>query len=57
MNQIELLKQERDRLNSSCLLQSQVMLNKKEDETDIGSMFREEIDDLKENLERKEYLL
>ena len=57
MNQIELLKQERDRLNSSCLLHSQVMLNKKEDETDIGSMFREEIDDLKENLEMKEYLL
>jgi len=32
-------------------------LNKKEIETDIGSMFREEIDDMKENLERKEYLL
>jgi len=34
-----------------------VLLNKKEIENDIGSMFREEIDDMKENLERKEYLL
>jgi hypothetical protein len=39
------------------LLQQQVQLNLKENECDIGSMFREEIEDMKENLERKEYLL
>ena len=56
-NLVEKLKQERDRLNSSFLLQQQVNLNKKENETDIGDIYKEQIEDLKENLERKEYLL
>ena len=32
-------------------------MHKKENENEIGSIFKEEIEDLKENLERKEYLL
>jgi hypothetical protein len=32
-------------------------LNIKEKDLDIGDIYKEQIDDLKENLERKEYLL
>jgi rRNA maturation endonuclease Nob1 len=53
----ESLREERDRLNSSCLLTSQVELNKQQKEIEISEIFQEQIDELKENLERKEYLL
>ena len=32
-------------------------MNTKEKDIDIGDIYKEQIDDLKENLERKEYLL
>lgn len=32
-------------------------MNTKEKDLDIGDIYKEQIDDLKENLERKEYLL
>lgn len=39
------------------LLQQQVFLNTKDKELDIGEIYKEKLEDLKENLERKEYLL
>ena len=39
------------------LLQQQIFLNTKDKELDIGEIFKEKLEDLKENLERKEYLL
>lgn len=55
--QCESLREERDRLNSQGLLHQQVVLNSKEKDLEITEIFREQIDELKENLERKEYLL
>jgi len=39
------------------LLQQQVFQNSKDKELDIGEIYKEKLEDLKENLERKEYLL
>jgi hypothetical protein len=39
------------------LLQQQIFLNTKDKELDIGEIYKEKLEDLKENLERKEYLL
>lgn len=55
--QLESLREERNRLNSQSLLSQQVVLNSKEKDLEISEIFREQIDELKENLERKEYLL
>ena len=38
-------------------MQQQVLLNTGEKDADIASIYKDEIDDLKENCERKEYLL
>lgn len=51
------MQEERDRLNSTILLQQQITLNSKEKQTEVGEIYKEEIAELKENLERKEYLL
>lgn len=55
--QLETLKSERDRLSGQILLQQQVDLNMKEKDVEIRDIYKEQIDDLKESLERKEYLL
>lgn len=57
MGQLERVSEERDRLNSTILLQQQINLNNKEKQSEVGEIYKEEILELKENLERKEYLL
>ena len=57
LGQMEKVKAENDRLNGTILLQNQVNLNSKEKQMEIGDIYKEQIEDLKENLERKEYLL
>jgi hypothetical protein len=44
-------------MQANYLLQQQIFENKKEKEQEIDGIWKDEIDDLKENLERKEYLL
>ena len=39
------------------LLQSQILQHREEKKEDVEAIFKDEIDELKENLERKEYLL
>lgn len=39
------------------LMQQQIISNTREKEDDIAEIYKDEIDELKENLERKEYLL
>jgi len=48
---------ERDRLSSTILLQKQINLNSQDKQIEIADLYKEQITDLKENLERKEYLL
>lgn len=38
-------------------MQSQIISNTREKEDDFAEIYKDEIDELKENLERKEYLL
>ena len=38
-------------------MQSQIISNVQEKEEDVAEIYKDEIDELKENLERKEYLL
>ena len=51
------LKQERDSLQANFLLQKQIIENGKDKEDDMAYIWKDEIEDLKESLERKEYLL
>ena len=48
---------ERDQLSAQLLISQQIQGDKNNQEKDMEEMFQEEIDELKENLERKEYLL
>lgn len=48
---------ERDALNANFLMQKQIIENTKDKEDDVAEIYKDEIDELKENLERKEYLL
>ena len=54
---IKALQTERDSLHANFLLQKQIMENEQEKKDEIGGIWQDEIDDLKEGLERKEYLL
>ena len=56
-SRVKNLTAERDQLTAEFLLQQQIISNGKDKEDDIAKIYKEEIDELKENLERKEYLL
>ena len=54
---IDDLEQERDTLSAKLLISSQIQSDKHQQVKDLQDFYKEEIDELKENLERKEYLL
>ena len=56
-SRVKTLTEQRDQLQASFLLSQQVKEGQKDQEDDIEGIYKEEIDELKENLERKEYLL
>ena len=47
----------KDRLSSQLLIQEQIHSEKMSGYKDIDETYKEELEELKENLERKEYLL
>lgn len=49
--------EDRDSLHARVLILQQIVEDTKDKEDDIAEMFKDEIEELKENLERKEYLL
>lgn len=49
--------EERDSLHARVLILQQIVEDTKDKEDDVAEMFKDEIEELKENLERKEYLL
>jgi hypothetical protein len=49
--------EERDQLNARLFIMQQILDNNKDKEEDVAEIYRDEIEELKENLERKEYLL
>lgn len=49
--------EERDSLNARMLILQQIIEDTKDKEDDIAEIYKDEIEELKENLERKEYLL
>ena len=51
------LEQEVQCANAKLLISGQIQADKRLQEKDFDEMYREDIDELKENLERKEYLL
>ena len=51
------LTEQRDRLQAELLMQQQIISNVRDKEDDVAEIYKDEIDELKENLERKEYLL
>lgn len=51
------LNEERDTLHARMLILQQIAEDTKDKEDDVAEMFKDEIEELKENLERKEYLL
>ena len=48
---------ERDQLNARLFIMQQIIDNTKDKEEDFAGIYLDEIEELKENLERKEYLL
>ena len=54
---IEKVVNERDALNARVLIQTQIIEDIKDKEEDFAEIYKDEIEELKENLERKEYLL
>ena len=56
-SRVKTLTEQRDQLQASYLLSQQVIEGGKDQEADIDGIYKEEIDELKDNLERKEYLL
>ena len=54
---VRTLTDQRDRLQAEALMQQQIMQNVVEKDDDVAEIYKDEIDELKENLERKEYLL
>ena len=48
---------ERDQLHARLFITQQIIDNTKDKEDDVAEIFKDEIDEIKENLERKEYLL
>lgn len=49
--------EERDQLNARLFIMQQIIDNTKDKEEDVAGLYLDEIEELKENLERKEYLL
>ena len=49
--------EERDQLNARLFIMQQILDNNKDKEEDVAEIYKDEIEELKENLERKEYLL
>ncbi len=49
--------EERDQLNARLFIMQQIIDNTKDKEEDVAELYKDEIEELKENLERKEYLL
>lgn len=49
--------EERDQLNARLFIMQQIIDNTKDKEEDFAEIYKDEIEELKENLERKEYLL
>jgi hypothetical protein len=56
-NKLKKVQEERDSLQARVLILEQIVENTKDKEDDVAEMFKDEIEELKENLERKEYLL
>ena len=54
---VKTLTQQRDRLLAEQLMQQQIISHTQDKEEDIAEIYKDEIDELKESLERKEYLL
>ncbi len=54
---VNTLSNERDSLQANFLLQRQIIENEKDKDIELGGIWKDEIEDLKESLERKEYLL
>lgn len=48
---------ERDQLQARIFIMQQIVDNTKDKEDDVAEIYKDEIEELKENLERKEYLL
>lgn len=56
-NKMKKVVEERDSLHARMLILQQICEDTKDKEDDVAEMFKDEIEELKENLERKEYLL
>lgn len=56
-NKLNKTVEERDSLHARMLILQQIVEDTKDKEDDVAEMFKDEIEELKENLERKEYLL
>lgn len=54
---VEKMTGERDALNARVLILTQIVEDIKDKEEDYAEIYKDEIEELKENLERKEYLL
>lgn len=51
------MQEERDSLQARILILEQIVENTKDKEDDYAEIYKDEIEELKENLERKEYIL
>ncbi len=56
-NKYKKLQEERDSMNAQILILNQIVEDTKDKEEDFAEIYKDEIEELKENLERKEYLL
>lgn len=56
-NKLKKTQEDRDSLQAMMLILEQIVENTKDKEDDVAEMFKDDIEELKENLERKEYLL
>lgn len=56
-NKLKRTMEDRDQLQARVLILQQIVEDTKDKEDDVAEMFKDEIEELKENLERKEYLL
>ena len=56
-NKLKKTQEDRDSLQARMLILEQIVENTKDKEDDVAEMFKDDIEELKENLERKEYLL
>lgn len=56
-NKLKRMTEDRDQLQARNLILQQIVEDTKDKEDDVAEMFKDEIEEMKENLERKEYLL